>query len=107
MECIEIKVDEKILGRKTLLKGEVNQIIIDKYYDLDDMIIDEGRDTLKYRDGAQFEIISTKKKIFDHKFDWWTIKVDGKNIGEDWELTSYDYDGKSKLLKLRGCTGAG
>lgn len=107
LEFHTLDVKEEILGEKTLLEGEVEEIIVNKYYDLDGDIIQEGQDTLQYRYGAQFKITATKKKMYDYEFEWWNIVVNGLNIGREWELTSYNYDRKNKRLVLKGCTGAG
>lgn len=104
---IEIKVDRKVLGVKTLLKGKVKRIIVKKYYDLNGSIINEGQDMLDYRREREFEITSTKEKMYGKTFNWWNIKVNGKSIDDEWELTSYKFDKQNKQLILEGCTGAG
>ena len=107
METVELNVEEQELGKRTLLEGEVEKIIVNKYYDLDGDIIQEGQDTFEYRYGAQFKITATKRKMFDYEYEWWMIEVNGLNLGREWELTSYNFDRKNKQLILKGCTGAG
>ena len=105
-----IKLDTKLISSKILFSGKTKQIELNKYYDLDGMIIDDGTDIINYENETQFEII--EKKI---KYDWgygsqeiidcWEIKVNGKKIYKDIELTAYKVL-KNKLV-LSGCSGAG
>lgn len=107
METHKIDIPTIDLGKTKLLKGKVKKIIVKKYYNLDGQIIDEGTDTFTYDKSADFEIESSKKKMWEFEYDWWTILVNGENIGKEWELTSYNYDKEKQLLILKGCTGEG
>ena len=107
MKTVKVSVPTETLGEKTLLEGECEEVIINKYYDLDGDIIQEGQDTLQYPYGADFKITATKKKMYDYEYEWWSIVVNGLNIDREWELTSYHFDRETKRLTLKGCTGAG
>jgi hypothetical protein len=107
IEWHTVEVPTKILEVKDLLEGDVREIVVDKYYDLDGDIINEGRDTFKYDLGAAFKITSTKKLMWETEFEDWNILVNGERLDKEWELTSYKYDRKNFRLILKGCTGAG
>ena len=106
METIQLKVDIKNIGKpKVLLAGQVKEIVVNKYYDLDGQIINEGQDTTKFEEAKDFEITKQPKKMYDYKFDDWSIKVNGEKFDTGWELTGYKLVGDR--LVLRACTGAG
>ena len=100
-----IKLPTKTFGKKTLFKGKAKKFIINKYYNLDGSIIDEGQDKIEFDSDKEFEIFEEKRKIYDYEFEVWTMIVDGKPFATDYELTGYKVQ-KTQVV-LRGCTGCG
>ena len=110
METHTIKLDTEVLGTKTLFKGKTKKIEVNKYYDLDGTVINEGKDVIDYPNEAEFEIIEKKVKynwefMEPSIFERWELKVNGMRILTDLELTGYRVL-KTKVV-LQGCTGAG
>lgn len=110
METHTIKLDTEVVGTRTLFAGKTKKIELNKYYDLDGTIINEGKDTINYDSEVPFEIIEKKIKynweyISPQVLERWEIKVNGMRICTDVELTGYKVL-KTKLV-LSGCTGAG
>lgn len=105
METHTIKVEQKELSSKTLLKGKVKKITVNKYWDSHGNEIDWGTDTTKFEAEKDFEIIEKKQEIFGQIFAIWNILVDGKRFDKEFELTGYKLSGNN--LTLHGCVGAG
>ena len=110
METHTIKLDTEVLNKRTLVKGHITAVEVNKYYDLDGTIIDEGKDVVDYPNGADFEIISKHIKYnWEYMeptiFERWELFVNGMRILTDLELTGYKVL-KNKVI-LQGCTGAG
>jgi hypothetical protein len=90
---------------KTLLKGKVKQIIINKYWDSHGNEISWGTETHHFDTDKEFEITETKKTFYGVDFDIWNIMVDGKRFDTEFELTGYNFNDGN--LILHGCIGAG
>ena len=110
MEWHTIETKQKVLKQITLIKGKTKKIVVNKYYNLDGDIIDEGTDTTKFDSEKDFEIIATTKEMQfgdgdPFEMEDWAIYVDGERFDAGYELTSY-HKQKTQLV-LRGCTGCG
>ena len=105
METHEIKVEQKNLGSKIILKGKVKKITVNKYWDSHGDEIDWGTDTTKFDTEKEFEIVEKQQKIFNQIFEVWNLYVDGERFDTEFELTGYKLSGNN--LTLHGCVGAG
>ena len=92
---------------KTLLKGKVKKIIVNKYWDSHGNEVDWGTDTTKFDTEKDFEIISKERDIYGQIFEIWNILVDGERFDKEFELTGYQFERNKKNLILHACVGAG
>ena len=92
---------------KTLLKGKVKKIIINKYWDSHGTEVKWGTDTENYDIEKDFEITEKKTTIYGVDFNVWNILVDGKRFDKEFELTGYHFEHNKKNLILHACVGAG
>ena len=90
---------------KTILKRKTSQVLLDKYYDLDGNIINEGDEVIKLPKDSTLEITEVKRKMFDDEFEGWLVKVNGEKFAEDYEIT-VDAIEPDKIV-LHACTGCG
>lgn len=110
MELQTINLNTEVVGTKTLCQGKTKTIVVNKYYDLDGQIINEGTDIVNFASEVPFEIVENKIR-FNWKtqtptfIDEWVVKVKGGEFRSDLEITGYKVL-KTKLV-LSGCTGAG
>ena len=101
----------KILKTETLFKGKITEVELDKYYDLDGTLINEGRETLQFPENSVIEIISeTIEQHFNSgkdpfRYENWVVKVNGEKIAKEYEITGYS--SRKDIMVLRACTGAG
>lgn len=111
MKTATIKVSRKVLKTETLFKGKISGVEIEKYYDLHGTLINEGRETLQFPENSDIEIISEKGERYfrfskdPYEYEDWTVKVNGKKIAKEYEITSYS--SRKDIMVLRACTGAG
>ena len=103
-------IKTQILSEKILFTGNIQTIVVNKFYDLDGYYIDEGSETKTYKTSVQVEIRERKiKYIWEHSepdiFSEWQIFVDGKLLDVDGEVCGYEIN-RTKLT-LQSCTGAG
>lgn len=90
---------------KTILKRKTSQVLLDKYYDLDGNIINEGDEVIKLPKDSTLEITEVKRKMFDYEFEVWLVKVNGEKFAEDYEITGYAIE--PDQIVLHACTGCG
>lgn len=111
MKTATINVTTKVLKTETIFKGKVSEVELEKYYDLDGTLINEGRETLQFPENSDIEIISeTGEKYFGSskepfEYEDWVVKVNGKKIAKEYEITGYS--SRKDIMVLRACTGAG
>ena len=90
---------------KTILKRKTSQVLLDKYYNLDGTIIDEGDEVIKLPKDSTLEITEIKQKIYDYEFEVWQVKVNGEKFATDYEITGYAVE--PDQIVLHACTGCG
>ena len=83
-------IKTQILSEKILFTGNIQTIVVNKFYDLDGYYIDEGSETKTYKTSVQVEIRERKiKYIWGHSepgiFSKLQIFVDGKLLDVDGE----------------------
>ena len=90
---------------KTILKRKTNQVLLDKYYNLDGTIIDEGDEVIKLPDDSTLEITEKKQNLYGYEFEVWQVTVNGKKFATDYEITGYAIE--PDQIVLHACTGCG
>ena len=90
---------------KTILKRKTSQVLLDKYYNLDGTIIDEGDEVIKLPKDSTLEITEIKQKLYDYEFEVWQVKVNGEKFATDYEITGYAVE--PDQIVLHACTGCG
>ena len=89
---------------KTILRRKTSRVLLDKYYDLDGTIIDEGDEAVELPKDSILEITEVtdvKRKAFG----CWLVHVNGKKFAADYEITGYAIE--PDQIVLHACTGAG
>lgn len=103
MEGIEvIKIERHKTNEKfvTKFEGDVEKVVLHKFWDSHGMEIPEGTETFTK---CHIRLVEHSWKEFGTKWQIMEAFVDGQPL--DVELTSVR--GDTKLLKLKGCVGAG
>ena len=93
------RTNEKV---KQLDEFDAQKVILEKFYDLNGDIINL-RDETETFENVHVKIQERTYNEFGQKWRWLEVFINGKQIEE--EITSIK--GNTKLLRLRGCTGAG
>ena len=93
------RTNEKV---KQLDEFDAQKVILEKFYDLNGDIINL-RDETETFENVHVKIQERTYNEFGRKWRWLEVFINGKQLEE--EITSIK--GNAKLLRLRGCTGAG
>lgn len=103
----------KILEEKVLIEGITTCIMVDNYYDLHGSLIKEPPTNFNYKKAVPFKIVEQTIEMTWHFSDeptiWtvWELFINNKPKDIEADITAYGFDPKTKILKLRACTGAG
>ena len=98
IKTIELPIENKKV--ETLDEFDCEKVVLDKYYDLNGSTINEGKETFT---NCHVTIKLGSHTLYGKEYKYYLVFINEKEL--DVEVVSIK--GSSKLLKIRGCTGAG